>query len=243
MLDTRPRHSRESGNPTFSLIRLLYPRPMQFLPDGAQHFPATFDPAEVTALAALLSLSDGRPGARLGATPGLATLLGPADSIARGLLGPASRSVGAKLFDKAPGRNWALGWHQDRTIPVRERRDVPGFGQWTVKDGIPHCVPPFEILERSLTLRIHLDPVGWANAPLLIAPGSHRMGSIAEHDIAATVSRFGAHACLAGPGDVWACRTPILHASERARVPTRRRVLQLLYSADTLPGGLVWFGI
>ena len=215
---------------------------MRLADDGAQYFPAAFGPGRVDALRHLLSLPAGRPGARLGAVPGLAALLGPANSIAAALLGPAARAVAARLFDKSPARNWALGWHQDRTIPVRERRDVAGFGRWTVKSGIAHCVPPFEILERSLTLRIHLDPAGEANAPLLVAPGSHRLGPIAERDIPAAVERFGAFACLAEAGDVWACRTPILHASDRARAPARRRVLQLLYSAEELPGGLAWFG-
>ncbi|MEO7177513.1 MAG: phytanoyl-CoA dioxygenase family protein [Allosphingosinicella sp.] len=237
------RHSRESGNPTFSLPGLGYPRPMQLDRDGAQFFPAAFGPAEVAALEALLSLPANRPGVRLGPAPALAARIGPADSVATSLLGPAARAVGAKLFDKTPARNWALGWHQDRTIPVRERRDVPGFGRWTVKSDIPHCVPPFEILERSLTLRIHLDPAGEANAPLLVAPGSHRLGPVAETDIAAAVSRLGTKACLAEAGDVWAYSTPILHASERARAPGRRRILQLLYSADTLPAGLGWLPV
>lgn len=215
---------------------------MQLDRDGARLFPAAFGPAEVAALAGLLAMPEGRPGARLGFHPGLADLIGPADAIAAALLGPAARAVGAKLFDKNPGRNWALGWHQDRSIAVRRRRDVPGFGQWTVKAGIAHCVPPFEFLERSLTLRVHLDPVGEGNAPLLVAPGSHRLGRVAEPEVAAAVARFGSRACLAEAGDVWACSTPILHASERASSPTRRRVLQLLYSADDLPGGLEWPG-
>ncbi|HEX8379964.1 MAG TPA: phytanoyl-CoA dioxygenase family protein [Allosphingosinicella sp.] len=216
---------------------------MQLDRDGAQIFPAAFGPADVAALLALLSPSRGRAGARLARTPGLSGLLGPIDSIAAAILGPAARAVGAKLFDKSPARNWALGWHQDRTVPVRERRDVPGFGQWTVKSAIPHCVPPAAILERSLTLRVHLDPAGETNAPLLVAPGSHRLGVVAEAAIPAAVERLGARACLAEAGDVWAYRTLVLHASERAGAPVARRVLQLLYSAETLPGGLEWPGV
>lgn len=216
---------------------------MQLDRDGAQRFTAAFGPAEVAALADLLSVPEDRPGARLGSTPGLAALLGPADSIAAALLGRAARAVGARLFDKSPARNWALGWHQDRTVAVRGRLEVAGFGQWTVKAGIPHCVPPFEYLERSLTLRVHLDPAGEGNAPLLVAPGSHRSGPVAEPDIPALVERFGARACLAEAGDVWAFATPILHASDRAAIPARRRVLQLLYSPDDLPGGLEWIGL
>lgn len=102
---------------------------MQSTPDlsaaGALHFPSAFGPVETAALAGLLSLPGHRPGGRLGTTPALAALLRPADRIAASLLGPGARAVGAKLFDKSPFRNWSLGWHQDRTIPVRERLKVP----------------------------------------------------------------------------------------------------------------------
>ena len=44
-------------------------------------------------------------------------------------------------------------------------------------------------------------------------------------------------------GDVWVYSASILHASDRASAGGRRRVLQLSYSADPLPGGLEWLGI
>ncbi|MEA3016950.1 MAG: hypothetical protein QOI38_1672 [Sphingomonadales bacterium] len=214
---------------------------MQLDPDGAQLFPGAFDSQNVAALRNLFSAQ--AESARLAAGPGLAPLLGPADAIARGLLGSAARAVRALFFDKNADSNWALGWHQDRTIAVRARRDVPGFSAWTVKSGMHHVVPPFEYLERMLVLRVHLDDAGADNAPLLVAPGSHRLGRIAEPEIAAAVARLGTAACLAEAGDVWACCAPVLHASDRAAAPVGRRVLQLAYSADTLPGGLEWLGL
>jgi hypothetical protein len=47
----------------------------------------------------------------------------------------------------------------------------------------------------------------------------------------------GVRACLAWPGDVWVSSTPILHESEAASVPGRRRVLQVDYAVGELPGG------
>jgi ectoine hydroxylase-related dioxygenase (phytanoyl-CoA dioxygenase family) len=131
-------------------------------------------------------------------------------------------------------------WHQDRTIAVRRRIDTPGFANWTVKSGIHHVEPPFALLERMVTIRIHLDEAGADNAPLLIAPGSHRLGRIPEHAIAGAVRRLGTRACLAGRGDAWLYATPILHASEPARTPASRRVLHVDFSADPLPNGLEW---
>jgi hypothetical protein len=222
----------------------IMPRSLQLDSDGAQHFPAAFSAVEMESLETLfLDLPENRPGTRLGPVSGLAEAIQPATRIAVSTLGGGARPVRATLFDKSPARNWALGWHQDRTIAVRIRIDVPGFADWTVKHGIPHAVPPFTILKRMLTVRIHLDPVGPDNAPLLIAPGSHRRGPLPETQIPKVVSELGTISCEAERGDLWLYAAPILHASARAVTSSRRRVLQILYSADDLPGDLAWLGV
>jgi hypothetical protein len=168
---------------------------------------------------------------------------GPIGALASAALKAESKPVRAILFDKTLSANWSLGWHQDRTICVRRRIDTDGFGPWTVKAGMQHVAPPFGILSRMATLRIHLDDVGADNAPLLVAPGSHTVGRVPVGDIDEVVRRCGAHACLAKAGDIWLYATPILHASEAAVRPARRRVLQLDYAAEALPGGLEWLGV
>lgn len=157
--------------------------------------------------------------------------------------GTGARPVRAILFDKSDQVNWSLAWHQDRTIRVRARREVPGFGPWTVKAGLLHVAPPFELLERMVTIRIHLDDVPLDNAPLLIAPGSHRFGLVREHRIEPVVGQCGVYACTARAGDIWVYATPIVHASDAAATPRRRRVLQVDYAGFDLPGGLEWSGI
>jgi len=155
-------------------------------------------------------------------------------------LGSQARPVRATLFDKRADRNWALGWHQDRTIAVKVRREVAGFGPWTVKHGICHVAPPVSLLASMLTVRVHVDAVDEQNAPLLISPGSHEIGLIEEAAIPAVVERCGSFKCLARAGDVWLYSTLILHASERASIARRRRVLQIDFSAEALPGALEW---
>nr|WP_245858281.1 phytanoyl-CoA dioxygenase family protein [Sphingomonas guangdongensis] len=185
------------------------------------------------------------PGVRLHGNPALTALLeaGVTARIASVHLRAPARPVRAVLFDKTPGLNWSLDWHQDRTIVVRERRDVPGFGPWTTKRGLQHVAPPMSVLAGMATLRLHLDDVPEDNAPLLIAPGSHRMGRIAEPDVPAVAARCGTYACLATAGDLWAYATPILHASAASVGDCRRRVLQVDYAAADLTGGLEWLGI
>lgn len=105
--------------------------------------------------------------------------LSPLGQLVRSRLGPAARPVRAILFDKTPEANWALAWHQDRTIAVRQRHQADGFDRWTVKARILHVEQPFKVLERMVTARIHLDPVDEENARLLVAVGSHRAGRVA----------------------------------------------------------------
>jgi hypothetical protein len=185
----------------------------------------------------------GRPGQRI--DPARAAKLGGVRRLCaslRPLLGDKVRPVRALLFDKQDGANWALGWHQDRTIEVTERRAVEGFGPWTVKQGRVHVAPPVELLEQMVTARLHLDAVDGDNAPLLVAPGSHRLGLIAEDGISRVVDDLGEDRCLADEGDIWLYRTLILHASARAVPGRHRRVLQIDLSADDLPGGLCYAG-
>jgi len=206
--------------------------------DEQGHAPwsSRLDAGELAELAALFAdWPVGRPGqridpARAAALSGVRRLI--ADQA------PTMRPVRALLFDKADGGNWALAWHQDRTIEVAERREVAGFGPWTVKQGRIHVAPPVSLLEHMVTVRFHLDPVDADNAPLLVSPGSHRLGLIAEDAIAGVVDRMGEAVCLAEAGTVWLYRTLILHASARAMPGRHRRVLQIDLSADDLPGGL-----
>lgn len=214
--------------------------------DGAEHWPGAASEHLHLVEQAIASHPGDRAGIRLTGVAALSALLeaqGPIGGRVARCLGPATRPVRMILFDKSAATSWALGWHQDRTIVVRERVEVAGFGPWTVKSGLFHVAPPIDLLERMMTIRIHLDPVPATNAPLLIAPGSHLLRRVPQAEIENAVARHGVSACVAEPGDIWAYSTPILHASDAAFEPRRRRVLQVDYSAEDLPGGLEWLGI
>ncbi len=210
-----------------------------FRRDGALRLAGLLSATQVEALSAL---AGNGPGARL-RNAGLTTLLETATQAAKSLIGEAATPVRAVLFDKTSEANWAVAWHQDRTIVVRERREVDGFGPWSRKDGLQHVAPPIAVLEGMATLRLHLDPCGADNAPLKVALGSHHLGRVSAGEAAARAAKHPLMVCLAQVGDVWAYSTPILHASERAKTPSRRRVLQVDYAAAALAGGLQWAGI
>ncbi|MGZ2412631.1 phytanoyl-CoA dioxygenase PhyH [Sphingomonas sp. F9_3S_D5_B_2] len=212
--------------------------------DGVALSPRLLSPGEIAIIEQLAGPPQGA-GRRICANSELDRWLrtGPVAQALRAAVGPSLRPVRAILFDKNPDANWGVGWHQDRTIAVRARVDLPGFSSWTTKSGITHVEPPFSVIEGMLTARIHLDPVVGENAPLLVAPGSHREGRIEEPGIRAVVQRCGRVACLAEPGDVWLQRSAILHASEKSRGCRSRRVLQVDFSNRELPRPLEWLGV
>lgn len=220
----------------------------------AQEFAATgavrFFGVLVDALARLENAVAGLPsetaGVRLQANEPLREMLEPngcVGAIPAQFLGGGAKPVRAILFNKTAETNWSLAWHQDRTICVKTKREVEGFGRWTVKQGFAHVAPPVDLLAKMITIRVHLDDVPATNAPLLIAPGSHREGMVPIGKIEETVARLGTAICLADAGDVWVYSTLILHASAASQQAKARRVLQVDYAAFDLPGGLEWQGI
>lgn len=218
----------------------------EFALTGAKRFKGAIRPYLGNLLRALALVPDGEAGVRLHGLDDLKPIIaanGPIGSIAAMALGMSSRPVRAILFNKSAEKNWSLAWHQDRTICVKEKREAPGFGPWTVKSGMHHVAPPFDLLTRMVTLRAHLDDVPENNAPLLIAPGSHCYGRIAVDQVEDVVRRCGTATCLAEAGDVWLYATPILHASDAASKPQSRRVLQVDFAAEELPHGLKWLGV
>ena len=157
----------------------------------------------------------------------------------RDVLGDGARAVRGILLDKTPIANWLVPWHQDLSIAVRERREVAGFGPWSIKAGVHHVQPPLEILERMIAVRVHLDDCREDNGPLRVIARSHRrlwkpalLDQLVRESCAVT--------CCANAGDALFMRPTIVHTSSPARTPSRRRVLHIEYAARELPGGLEW---
>jgi ectoine hydroxylase-related dioxygenase (phytanoyl-CoA dioxygenase family) len=172
----------------------------------------------------------------LGAHPALRVL----NDIARTLAGAPARAVRAALFDKSSASNWLVAWHQDLSIAVRTREELAGFRNWSLKQGVWHVQPPWTVLENMLTLRLHLDDCGVDNGPLQVLPGSHQWGRLDEPRIAAFLMAGEPVTCSARAGDVLALRPGLLHASGKAKTPSRRRVLHVEYATQELPRPLCW---
>ena len=147
--------------------------------------------------------------------------------------------VRAIFFDKNPGANWLVPWHQDLAIPVVEKIETPGFTGWSIKDGVQHVHPPQSILESMITLRLHLDDCSLENGALKVIPGSHSHGKIALSEIP-KMAKFDEVICEVPNGGVLLMRPLILHGSLTAHSPLHSRILHIEYATQPLPNGLQW---
>ena len=152
--------------------------------------------------------------------------------------GATPHLVKAIYFDKPAGSNWLVAWHQDVMVGVNERRDLPGYGPWSQKNGDTTVLPPREGLENIITLRLHLDDCDATNGALRVVAGSHRHGVIPAPDLPS----YTAHAqtCAVPAGGVMLMQPLTLHASQRSTSARPRRVIHLEFATTELPAGLQW---
>lgn len=151
-------------------------------------------------------------------------------AIARRFLGASPVPFRATLFDKSADNNWLVVWHQDRALPLQERRDVSGWGPWSVKAGITYAHAPVSALCRVVALRLHIDDSSSDNGPLRVLPGTHTVGVLSDAEIARLVREVQAVDCVAPAGGVVAMRPLLVHASSKAETDLQRRVLHIEYA-------------
>ena len=149
-------------------------------------------------------------------------------------------AVRAIYFNKSSEANWLVSWHQDLTIAVRQKIELPGFGPWSTKEGIPHVQPPVGYLEQMFAVRIHLDDADESNGALKVLPGTHQLGRLSLEQIQELRSQREEYLCTAAAGDALLMRPLLLHASSRSTSDRPRRVLHIEYAGFDLPGGLKW---
>lgn len=155
----------------------------------------------------------------------------------RAALGADAGVVRVLYFDKPPGHSWALPWHKDYSLAVKEHRPSTRFTKPTVKAGVPHVIAPQAVLDRMLTVRIHLDDMTPANGPLRVIPGSHRFYDQRNDEPREAVTLE----CRAG--DALLMRPLVTHASghSQACAGLHRRIVHLECAADhTLADGFTW---
>jgi ectoine hydroxylase-related dioxygenase (phytanoyl-CoA dioxygenase family) len=154
-------------------------------------------------------------------------------TIAARFVGPEAVPFRATLFDKSAANNWLVVWHQDTALPLRERRDIPGWGPWSTKAGITYAHAPATALSRVVALRLHIDDSDTDNGPLRVLPGTHTMGVLSDAEIGQLAQETPPVDCVVPAGGVVAMRPLLVHASSKAESSRPRRVLHIEY-ADSL---------
>lgn len=149
-------------------------------------------------------------------------------------------AVKATLFDKTLEANWRVQWHQDRTIAVKERLNVAGYGRWSTKAGALHVEAPEQVLAQMVALRIHLDECGVGNGPLRVIPGSHRSGKLSDEALQQVVAGGNMVELYVPQGGFLLMRPLLVHASSPAGAPQHRRVLHLEFAPREAISPLKW---
>jgi ectoine hydroxylase-related dioxygenase (phytanoyl-CoA dioxygenase family) len=153
-------------------------------------------------------------------------------NVAREVLGVDAIPFRATLFEKTFAANWLVVWHQDTALPLHERQELPGWGPWSVKEGITYAHAPSAALSQVLALRIHFDDSTSANGPLRVLPATHELGVLNDdqiHDLSRQVTPVD---CVVPKGGVVAMRPLLVHASYKSQVEMPRRVLHIEYAAS-----------
>jgi ectoine hydroxylase-related dioxygenase (phytanoyl-CoA dioxygenase family) len=156
------------------------------------------------------------------------------------ILGSDAFPVRALLFDKTADANWLVPWHQDMTICVAEKHEVPGYGPWSIKAGRSHVQPPMAVLDRMLSVHVHLDHCDESNGALRVIPGTHKLGRMSADAIHYAGETSTISVCRAERGDVLLLKPLLVHASSAARNATHRRVIHLDFANCGLDGPLRW---
>ena len=133
-----------------------------------------------------------------------------------------------------------MAWHPDLTISVTQKMEVAGFSGWSVKEGAIHVQAPAAVLERMLTVRLHLDDCGPNDGPLRVIPGSHLAGRLDAPQILHWQRSRASEPCHVPAGGALLMRPLLLHSSSSAVRPNHRRVIHLEFAEEQLPDGLSW---
>jgi len=157
-----------------------------------------------------------------------------------GALPEEAVAISCTLFDKRAERNWSVGVHQDLSVPVARREDVPGWRAWNRKQGTLFVQPPDDLLGQLLAVRVHLDDSTADNGPLRVVPGTHRLRRITEENALQLRDEIGEAVCVVPAGGALLMRPLLLHASGKAASGQPRRVLHFVFGPPRPHGSLSW---
>lgn len=160
--------------------------------------------------------------------------------ILQNILSAPAFLVRSTLFDKTVGANWGVFWHQDLSIAVCERYEVPGFRAWTKKAGVVSVQPPAELMSRIVAVRLHLDDCTINNGALRVLPGTHISGRLDAGEVETAASAKTEVICEVPAGGAVLMNPLTLHSSLPMTTAEHRRVIHLEFADFDLTAPLQW---
>lgn len=144
----------------------------------------------------------------------------------------------AIYFDKPSESNWFVAYHQDLSISVDKKADLGNYVNWTFKKGQYGVQPPIEILQDTITIRIHLDKTDKKNGALKVIPKSHLNGIVRADSKDWNIENE--FICEVEKGGAMLMKPLTLHASNRTTNGKIRRVIHLEFNKHNLTEPLAW---
>jgi hypothetical protein len=141
----------------------------------------------------------------------------------------------AIYFNKPSKSNWFVSYHQDLSVSVKEKNESEGFNNWTNKKGQLGVIPPLNILEETITFRIHIDNTNVENGALKVISESHNKGIIRIDEDFQKFNYGNEAICDVKSGGVMLMKPLILHASQKSVSDNERRVIHLEFCNQEIP--------
>jgi ectoine hydroxylase-related dioxygenase (phytanoyl-CoA dioxygenase family) len=143
-----------------------------------------------------------------------------------GLLPTVPSALQCTCFDKAPGRNWTVGPHQDLSLPLPGEPSKHSRGV-SRKDGAWFVQAESNVLAQLVAVRLQLDGVD--DGALEVVAGSHKLGRLDEHGLRDLAAHRPRERVAVPRGGVLVMRPLLVHSSRKLTSGHRRRVLHFLF--------------
>lgn len=140
------------------------------------------------------------------------------------ILGKEYALIKSIYFDKPPGANWAVPYHQDISVALINKNVSGDYHNWLRKEDYWSVNAPESLLNRIYTFRIHLDETDETNGALKVMSGSHLSGI--TRTIPNQSPTSSEEVVVVEAGGVMVMRPLLWHASSKSNAK-RRRVIHL----------------
>jgi len=115
---------------------------------------------------------------------------------------------------------------------------LKNYLNWTCKKDQYGVQPPIEVLQDTITIRIHLDETTEENGALKVIPKSHTKGVIRPESTDWNLENE--FICAVKKGGAMLMKPLTLHASNRTTNGKKRRVIHLEFNKHKLEEPLKW---